>query len=124
MYYSCWLHWPRGNTLVSMCLLFCCLLLRNLMPLFGTLLFHSSFPWFGTLLFHSSPSAGFGGPALCTPRHHHHGCRHPLCWRLTHCHRVLPSQVSYGLIGWVGVGIEYSKSFLCICKHTATRIRI
>ena len=29
-------------------------------------------------------------------------------------------QVSYGLIGWVGVGIKYSKLFVCICKHTAT----
>ena len=27
----------------------------------------------------------------------------------------------YGLIGWVGVGIKYSKPFFCICKHTATR---
>ena len=48
----------------------------------------------------------------------------PLCWQLTRCHRVLPSQVSYGWIGWVGVGIKYSKPFDCICKHTAARIRI
>ena len=41
-----------------------------------------------------------------------------LCWQLTRCHR---SQVSYGLIGWVGIGIKYSKPFVCICKHTATR---
>ena len=34
-------------------------------------------------------------------------------------YRVLPSQVSYGWIGWVGVGIKYSKPFVCICKHTA-----
>ena len=79
-----------------------------------------------------------GSPAL------HHSAHHviittdvgtPLCWRLTRCHRVLPSQVSYGLIGWVGVYkvadqfwvgvcIKYSKPFVCICKHTATRIRI
>ena len=48
----------------------------------------------------------------------------PFCWQLTRCHRVLPSQVSHGLIGWVGVGIKYRKPFVCICKHTATRIRI
>ena len=30
----------------------------------------------------------------------------PLCWRLTRCHRVLPSQVSYGWISRVGVGIK------------------
>ena len=46
----------------------------------------------------------------------------PLCWWLTRCHRVLPSQVSYGLIDGVGVGIKYSKPFVCICKHTATRV--
>ena len=34
---------------------------------------------------------------------------------------VLPSQVSYGLIGWVGVGFKYSKSFVCIRKHTVTQ---
>ena len=70
---------------------------------------------------------GCGGPALL------HSSQHviittavgtPLCWRLTRCHRVLPSQASYGWIGWVGVGIKYSKPFVCICKHTATRIRI
>ena len=27
-----------------------------------------------------------------------------------------------GLIGWVGVRIKYSKPFIYICKHTATRI--
>ena len=50
----------------------------------------------------------------------------PLCWWLTRCHRVLPSQVSYGLIGWVGAGVKYrySKPFVCICKHTATRMRV
>ena len=48
----------------------------------------------------------------------------PLCWRLTRCHRVLPLQASYGWIGWVGVGIKFSKPFVCICKHTATRIRM
>ena len=26
--------------------------------------------------------------------------------------------------GWVGVGIKYSKPFVCICKHAATRIRV
>ena len=30
-------------------------------------------------------------------------------------------QVSYGLIGCVGVGINYSKPFVCICKHTRIR---
>ena len=34
------------------------------------------------------------------------------------------AQVSYGLIGGVGVGIKYSKPFVCICKHSATCIRI
>ena len=48
----------------------------------------------------------------------------PICWRLARCHRVLPSQVSYGLICWVGAGIKYSELFVCICKHAATRIRI
>ena len=47
-----------------------------------------------------------------------------LCWRLTRCHRKLPSQVSYGLIGRLGLGIKYSKPFVCICKHSATRISI
>ena len=46
----------------------------------------------------------------------------PLSWRLTRCHRVLPSQVSYELIGGVGVCIKYSKPFVCICKHTGIRI--
>ena len=68
-------------------------------------------------------------PALFHSAHHviiNMAVGTPLCWRLTRtrCHRVLPSQVSYGLIGWEGVGIKYSKPFACICKHTATCIRI
>ena len=39
---------------------------------------------------------------LCTPRHHHHGCRHPTLLAAHSLRRVLPLQVSYGLIGeWV-----------------------
>ena len=66
---------------------------------------------------------GCGGPALFYSACHviiNTAVGTSLYWRLTRCHRVLPLQVSYGLIGWV----KYSKSFVCICKHTATRIRI
>ena len=86
---------------------------------------HFAVPFF---LVPSSPPAGCGGPALLHSAHHviiTTAVGTPLCWRLTtRCHRALPSQVSYGWIGWVGVGIKYSKPFVCICKHTATRIRI
>ena len=68
---------------------------------------------------------GCGGPALFHSAHHvTTAVGTPLCWRLTRCHRVLTSQMSNGLIGWVGVGIKYSKPFVCICNHTATRIRL
>ena len=36
------------------------------------------------------------------------------------CSNTILVFVSYGLIGWVGVGINYIKPFVCICKHTAT----
>ena len=85
-----------------------------------------------TVLYHDqfiiiSPPAGCGGHALFYSAHHviiNTAVGTSLCWRLTRCHRVLPSQVSYGLIGRVGVGNKYSKPFVCICKHTATRIHI
>ena len=88
---------------------------------------HFAVPFFLSLV-PFSPPAGCGGPALLHSAHHviiTTAVGTPLCWRLTtRCHRALPSQVSYGWIGWVGVGIQYSKPFVCICKHTATRIRI
>ena len=83
-------------------------------------------PFFLSLV-SSPPPAGCGGPALLRSAHHviiHTAVGTPPCWRPTRCHRVLPSQVSYGLIGGVGVVINYSKLFVCICKHTASRIRI
>ena len=83
-------------------------------------------PYFLSLV-SPSPPAGCGGPALLHSAHHtiiNTAVGTPLCWRLARCYWVLPSQVSYGLIGGVGVGIKYSKPFVCICRHTATRIRI
>ena len=91
----------------------------------GLAICHFAAPFFLSLI-PSSP-AGCGGPALLHSAHHviiNTAVGTSLCWRLTRCHRVLPSQVSYGWIGWVGVGIKYSKPFDCICKHTAARIRI
>ena len=32
--------------------------------------------------------------------------------------------LSLRIIGWMDVGMKCSKLFVCICKHTATRIRI
>ena len=75
----------------------------------------------------SSPHAGCGHPALLHSAHHMHiiittDVGIPLCWRLTRCHWVQPSQV--GKLVWVDVGNKYSKpfAFVCICKHTATCI--
>ena len=88
----------------------------------GTLLIYQfAVPCF-LYLVSSSPPASCGGPALFPSGHYAiitTALGTPLCWRLTRCHRVLPLQVSYGLVGWVGVGIKYSKPFVCICKHTA-----
>ena len=74
---------------------------------------------------------GCSGPALLHSAHHvviTTAVGTPFCWRLTCCHHVLSSQVSYGLMG---VGLKYRKLFVCICKHpvccmclTATHIRI
>ena len=65
---------------------------------------HFAVPFF---LVPSSPPAGCGGPALLHSAHHviNTPVSTPLGWQLTRCHRVLPSQVSYGWIGWVGAGI-------------------
>ena len=83
------------------------------------LLFHLPFPGFlfSCVLRRPCPLS------LCTPRHHHHGCRHPTLLA-AHSLSSGAALAGEGWIGWVGVGIKYSKPLVCICKHTATRIRI
>ena len=83
------------------------------------MLFHLPFPGFlfSCVLRRPCPLS------LCTPRHHHHGCRHPTLLA-AHSLSSGAALAGEGWIGWVGVGIKYSKPLVCICKHTATRIRI
>ena len=45
-----------------------------------------------------------------------------LCWLLTRCHQVLAGKLWVDRLG--GCRLKYSTPFDCICKHTATRIRI
>ena len=79
-------------------------------------------------------AADYGGSALLHTAHHtiittDHGCRHPNL--LTDSQAVIVCctlQVSYGLVGVVGIGRKYSKPLVCISTllhhyrtcHTAT----
>ena len=66
------------------------------------------------------PSADYDGSALLHTAHHtiittDHGCRHPNL--LTDSQAVIvccTMQVSYGLVGVVGIGRKYSKPLVCI----------